>query len=374
MEMDLSAHAATEGLGYLACKHARGLLVHHVLCLSAAGSPLGLLDQFTWTRPLEELGKRRTRNQRATAEKESQRWLEGLASVQRHLPHLQVMLIGDRESDLFDLFAAPRSDRLGLLVRVRDRRRRAEDSAQHLGEAVAQSPPRCQRMIEVPRADDRPARQADLTLRWKRLTICRPVNHRGTAPAQPVILWFLQAREEQPPEGVTPLCWLLATTVRIETIDEARRVLTWYLYRWRIERFHYVLKSGLGIERHQLATRQRAERLLATLSIIAWHVLWMAYEARRQPSACCTSIFTTDQWRVLHLAVNPRAPLPGQPPNLITAVRQCARLGGFLGRKRDGFPGVKTLWRGWRRLTDLLAGYRLAISHTTTSDCYEEYG
>ncbi len=71
-----------------------------------------------------------------------------------------------------------------------------------------------------------------------------------------MILWFLQAREEQPPEGVTPLCWLLATTVRIETIDEARRVLTWYLYRWRIERFHYVLKSGLGIERHQLATRQ----------------------------------------------------------------------------------------------------------------------
>ncbi len=89
-------------------------------------------------------------NQRATAEKESQRWLEGLASVQRHLPHLQVMLIGDCESDLFDLFAAPRSDRLGLLVRVRDRRRRAEDSAQHLGEAVAQSPP-------VLPADDRGA-------------------------------------------------------------------------------------------------------------------------------------------------------------------------------------------------------------------------
>ncbi|HEV2969418.1 MAG TPA: IS4 family transposase, partial [Pirellulales bacterium] len=34
-------------------------------------------------------------------------------------------------------------------------------------------------------------------------------------------------------------------------------------------------------------------------------------------------------------------------------------LGGFLGRRHDGQPGVKTLWRGWRRLTDLVIGYRL---------------
>ena len=40
-------------------------------------------------------------------------------------------------------------------------------------------------------------------------------------------------------------------------------------------------------------------------------------------------------------------------------VRGVARLGGFLGRKHDGDPGVKTLWRGYQRLQDLLLGYQI---------------
>ena len=38
-----------------------------------------------------------------------------------------------------------------------------------------------------------------------------------------------------------------------------------------------------------------------------------------------------------------------------------ARLGGFLARKGDGMPGTMTLWRGWKRLTDLTEGWNLAI-------------
>lgn len=86
-EINLSAHPATKGLGYLTCSHARGLLVHHLLCLSPDGTPLGLLDQIVWTRPIEELGKKRTRDRRKTQDKESQRWLQGLQSVERHLPN-----------------------------------------------------------------------------------------------------------------------------------------------------------------------------------------------------------------------------------------------------------------------------------------------
>jgi hypothetical protein len=36
-----------------------------------------------------------------------------------------------------------------------------------------------------------------------------------------------------------------------------------------------------------------------------------------------------------------------------------ARLGGFLGRKGDGSPGVKVLWRGLTRLHDLVEGWQL---------------
>lgn len=361
-DVDLSAHAATEGLGYLGSASARGLLVHNVLCVSPEGTPLGLLDQLVWTRPPEQRGKRYSRNAHATSEKESQRWLDGLASAQRHLSHHpRVVLVGDRESDLFDLFAAPRGENVQLLVRIRDRRRRVAGSVRHLGDAVRQSPPRANTFLEVPRADDRPSRSACLTLRWTWLRIERPVNHRDRSAPSGAGLWFVEAREENPPRGAKPLCWLLATTLRVETIDEALKVLRWYAYRWRIERFHYVLKSGCGIERHQLATRERMERLLATLSVVAWHVLHLTYEARSDPTAPCTRVLTTEQWHVLHRAVHPREPLPGEPPNLATAIRDCARLGGYLARKRDGPPGVKTLWRGWRRLADLVTGYTLAL-------------
>ena len=40
------------------------------------------------------------------------------------------------------------------------------------------------------------------------------------------------------------------------------------------------------------------------------------------------------------------------------AVRMIARLGGHLGRKSDGMPGVRVLWRGLRDLQMLVEGYR----------------
>jgi hypothetical protein len=38
--------------------------------------------------------------------------------------------------------------------------------------------------------------------------------------------------------------------------------------------------------------------------------------------------------------------LPKQLPTLRQAIRWIAQLGGFLGRKGDGDPDVKTRWRG----------------------------
>ena len=39
--------------------------------------------------------------------------------------------------------------------------------------------------------------------------------------------------------------------------------------------------------------------------------------------------------------------------------QQVARLGGHQGRRQDGPPGWRTVWRGWRYLSDLADGARL---------------
>ena len=49
-----------------------------------------------------------------------------------------------------------------------------------------------------------------------------------------------------------------------------------------------------------------------------------------------------------------------QPPRLNTVIRMVATLGGFLGRKSDGEPGVKTLWIGMQRVADFAAGLAYA--------------
>ncbi|MBS3917416.1 MAG: hypothetical protein KG012_20600, partial [Deltaproteobacteria bacterium] len=61
---------------------------------------------------------------------------------------------------------------------------------------------------------------------------------------------------------------------------------------------------------------------------------------------------------------------PDHPPTLREAMRMVATLGGFLGRKRDGEPGTKSLWLGLQRLDDLSSMWKLLtttpISHPSS--------
>ena len=94
------------------------------------------------------------------------------------------------------------------------------------------------------------------------------------------------------------------------------------------------------------------------LKFIAWRLLWLTYQARVTPTLSCEVILETQEWQALHRVVNRTKTLPSQPPTLQEAVRLLARLGGFLGRKNDGEPGVKVLWRGLQRLNDGMMFFR----------------
>jgi hypothetical protein len=208
---------------------------------------------------------------------------------------------------------------------------------------------------------------ATLTLRWASLVIHPPRNHPERKKFSPLRLQFLLAEEEQPPPGETPIRWLLATTLPIETWDDALRLLRWYAHRWRIERLHFVLKSGCRIEQLQLETAERLECAIACYLIVAWRLMWLTYEARQNPERSCDGVLEAHEWQLLHTRLYPRQPLPTQPPNLREAVRMIAQLGGFLARRRDGDPGLKTIWRGLRRLDDMSVAWKLAYAQLARS-------
>lgn len=356
-EINLTGHPSTTGLGYLGSPQCRGLLLHSMLVVSPTGLPLGVVWQECWARPQEQLGKSQQRRQLPLEEKESQRWLNGLAAADKTLPeHPHVVVVGDRESDIFALFAAPRPDRIDLLVRVCRETRCVEHTLKYLNKILEAEPIRGGVQIDIPPHPGRQERQARLSVRWCRLDVCAP-RHGPKGPS--VALTFILVEEIDPPPGEAPVRWLLATTLEVTSLDDALRYVQWYAFRWLIERFHFVLKSGCRIEQRQFETAKRMQRAIPLFSIVAWRLLHMTLLAREKPDASCTTILNDVEWRALHAATHPRGPLPAQPPTIRAAVRMIAKLGGFLGRKGDGEPGPKTLWRGWRRLCDIVQGWQL---------------
>lgn len=164
--------------------------------------------------------------------------------------------------------------------------------------------------------------------------------------------------EAQPPANEPAVHWLLYTTLPLNTVDDALTVIRYYTYRWLIERFHFVLKSGCQVEERQLQTEPRLERLLAVFSLIAWSLLWLTYQARLTPDVPASVALTPSEWQALSSYIN-RTTKPAAEPTLRQAVRWIAQLGGFLGRRSDGEPGVKVLWRGWLRLQDITRTWQL---------------
>ncbi|WP_044170140.1 IS4 family transposase, partial [Kamptonema formosum] len=189
-----------------------------------------------------------------------------------------------------------------------------------------------------------------------------PRHHLNRRKLNPVRLTVVRAVEENPPQGETPVSWLLLTTVPVSSFDDAVRCLRWYSYRWLIERYHYTLKSGCGLEKLQLETARRLEMALATYSIVAWRLLWLTYEARKNPDTPCDTVLSAHEWQSLYATIHRTPNPPSTPPSLREAVRMIAQLGGFLGRKGDGEPGVKTIWRGLCRLHDIASTWQLRDS------------
>jgi len=151
----------------------------------------------------------------------------------------------------------------------------------------------------------------------------------------------------------------LLTTVPLHTAADALQCLRWYACRWGIEVYHKILKSGCAIERRQLQDVAHLQRCLALFSVVAWRVLYATMLARVLPDAPCTALLEEGEWQALYCHIHQTTQLPPTPPALAQAVRWIAQLGGFLGRTRDGDPGVTVLWRGFQRLIDLTAMYHV---------------
>lgn len=128
-----------------------------------------------------------------------------------------------------------------------------------------------------------------------------------------------------------------------------------------------MLKSGCRIEQRQFSHAERVERYLAIDSIVAWRVLLMTMQGRTQPGLSAEVMLETLEWQALYCYSHRLPHPPEHPPTLGEVVRWIAQLGGYLGRKNDGPPGVTVLWRGLQQLTPIVEMYQV-IHRRSTSD------
>jgi hypothetical protein len=360
--LDFTSRRATTGLGYLG-RTTRGLCLHPSLVVSDTGLPLGLADMQVWERPLSELGKAsaKGRQDKPFIEKESYVWKLAWENVQRRLPTgVRLLGIADQEADMFDLFATPRRPGADLLVRATGDRR-VQHPAKQLDRAMRSFPAAGTLTLDVPQRPDQMPRTARLTVRFAPLTLLRSKHAEAELPELPVSVVLVE--EETPPKGVKPLVWLLVTTQPVPTYAEALQVVADYKRRWLVEQYFYVLKQGCQVEKLQLESAEALECALACYAVVAWRQLLVTLDARQDPRGSADEFLAAHEWQALWAYHHPGRKLPKQPPTKHEAVRLVARLGGFLARKGDGEPGVKTVWRGFAHLHHLAEGYRLALQN-----------
>jgi hypothetical protein len=348
---NFSHHPATTGLGPLENAYCRGFLAHTTLAISTAGVPLGVMEQQVWVRADAAVGQRHQRHQRAFADKESYKWVKGLPPSSATATGQPYVIVCDAEAHIYDFLDEMVAHEFDFIVRAADARGFTE-AGQALFEFSAQQAVQQRLTLSLHRRPDRDARAAELELRFGRVTLQRP--QQSIASRETLAVWVVDVVEPQPPAGEAAIHWVLLTSLPVTTVEQAQQIVRWYTGRWLVERFHYVLKSGCKLEESQLRQADRLERLLAVYSVVAWNLLWLTYQSRQTPSVACTVALQPDEWQALYAFVHRTPRLPDTPPTLHQAVRWIAQLGGFLGRKGDGDPGVKVLWRGWTRLQDIV--------------------
>jgi hypothetical protein len=364
--LNYSTHPATANLGPIGSRPEGiiGLMVHDTLSFSVEGTPLGLLDVQCWARDPEQFGIKHQRKQRPIEAKESYKWLQSfnrVAEAQRHCPQTMLVSIGDRESDIYELFHLALGQAQGpkLLVRAEQDRLLAEGQGQ-LWSAVGGQALAGIQVLQVPRRGVIPARQAQLEIRFAEVTLKPP---HGKSKLGALKLWAVLAQEIDAPRGAEALSWMLLTTVPVTSFEAALEKLHWYSKRWGIEIFHKTLKSGCKVEERQLGSADSIQACLAIDMVVAWRVYHLTKLGREIPDVPCTVFFEEAEWKALQTFTTKQPVVDGAPPSLREAVRAVASLGGFLGRKGDGEPGTKSVWLGLQRLDDITVAWKIFVPH-----------
>lgn len=352
-DLNYDSHKQTQGLGNLGGYYGtKGLNMHSALVLSQRGEPFGLIGQHIWAPSAS--GRAQKNHKYRIEEKESYKWIRTKKWVNQYLEghQGQILVIGDREADFYEHFAWPRISGVDLLVRAQHLKRNIyyEGQKTKLEQLVVDLPALGQMEVFIRRGRGTKARTAQLSMRLAHID-CPPATHKQGSN---ITLSLIHVKEISTAQVQQPVEWYLLTTRPVANLEEAIQIVGFYALRWIIERFHYVLKTGLRVERLQFDTFTRLKHALEVYSLVAWQLLWTAYIGKARPEQLALELFDPTEIEILQNCTG---------KEIITTTDYLLALGslsGFVKSKAQPLPGEKLLWQSLKLLRAFKVGFQLA--------------
>ena len=346
--------SSAEGLGYLDHGKGNGFMVHSAMAIDNEGCPIGLLHQNIWARDKKTIGKTYVRADIDIEQKESYKWIEGIKATEVLLENSKCIIhIADREADIYELFTMPKTANSEILIRATHQRKTLLGNT--VWEEIEAEQPIAHFDLEVENPVSGVTEIRPMEIRTGMIILAPPKRK----PQLPAILVYGIIVRESNPKVDKPLEWYLISSIAAKTKEEALQLVKYYTYRWRIERFHYILKSGCNLEELQLRDADALHRATLTYSLCAFKLMQILYQSRIAPDQPCSTYFTKMEWSILAMVHYKRRTISKQPLSLKLAVTILAKLGGFIGRKNDGPPGIKNIWRGMKQLHAMMTAFEI---------------
>jgi len=350
------------GLGEIGKGNNHGVLLHPLLAVDADdGSCLGLLSGQVWTRK----GRRTTsHDDRDLSDKESQRWISSAVAARPLLAKAAaVTVLGDRESDIFALYASSAEQRFHVIARsMHDRKLADRNGLYEASDAMAAVD---RRAVQLPARAARPARLAHLELRFGAIELARPQSKFLRHLPKSLPLAVVDVREINAGSGVEPLHWRLLTSHQVASVEDAWRIVEWYKQRWIIEQFFRILKTqGFRLEDSQVGT---ADRLLKLVAIAAKAAVITIQLLQARGGSQQSILVTFNHCEIVTLAAlnqqlearSKRLKNPHPPDSLAWAAWIIGRLGGWDGYPSSKPPGPITFKNGLEYFQAVAVGWGL---------------
>jgi len=352
------------GLGEIGKGNNHGLLLHPLLAVDADdGACLGLLSGQIWTRK----GRRTTsHDDRELSDKESQRWISTAVAATPLLTKASaVTVLGDRESDIFALYASSAEQHFHVIARSMHDRKLADRSG--LYEASDAMAAVDRRAVQLPARAARPARLAQLELRFGTIELARPQSKFLHHLPKSLPLAVVDVCEINTEADVEPLHWRLLTSHDVAGIEDAWRIVQWYKQRWIIEQFFRVLKTqGLKLEDSQIGTADRLLKLVAIAAKAAVITIQLLQARGGGPQPLRVAFNDGEIGALAALnrqleAKSKRLKNPHPLDSLAWAAWIIGRLGGWDGYPSSKPPGPITFKNGLEYFRAVAAGWNLRV-------------